>query len=87
MSCIRKVIVDVDCGVDDYLALLILLQAQQQNEVNIEAIVCSNGNTSVENVCKNVVRLLEIIKRTDVSTSSKLNELLDFFGNVPNPIN
>lgn len=67
MAANRKVIVDVDAGVDDCLALLILLQAENQNEVKIEAIVCSTGNTSVENVCKNVVRLLEITNRTDVS--------------------
>lgn len=67
MASERKVILDVDAGVDDCLALLVLLYAEKQREVKIEAIVCSKGNTSVENVCKNVVRLLELTNRTDVS--------------------
>ncbi|KAJ8966092.1 hypothetical protein NQ317_008767 [Molorchus minor] len=63
---IKRVIVDVDVGVDDYLALLILLHAEKAGKLKIEAIVCSMGNTTVENVLKNVVRLLEIEKRTDI---------------------
>lgn len=63
----KHVIVDVDVGVDDFLALLVLLNAEKNGEIKIEAITCSNGNASVENVCKNVARILEITKRKDVS--------------------
>ncbi|KAG5896290.1 hypothetical protein JTB14_008846 [Gonioctena quinquepunctata] len=62
----RKIIVDVDAGTDDYMALLILLNADKNKELKIEAIVCSMGNTSLENVVINVVRLLEIVGRTDI---------------------
>lgn len=64
----RRVIVDVDVGSDDFLALWMLLKADKKQQVKIEAIICTMGNTSVENVCKNVARLLEITKRTDVIT-------------------
>ncbi|XP_044268198.1 pyrimidine-specific ribonucleoside hydrolase RihA-like [Tribolium madens] len=62
----RRVIVDVDVGTDDFLALLILLNAEKNREIKIEAIVCSMGNTTVDNVCINVMRLLETVKRTDI---------------------
>lgn len=64
----RRVIVDVDVGVDDFLAILLLLYAEIKRQIKIEAIICTMGNTDVENVCKNVVKLLEITRRTDVST-------------------
>ncbi|KAJ8955605.1 hypothetical protein NQ318_001435 [Aromia moschata] len=62
----KRVVIDLDAGVDDYLALWILLNAEKLRKVKIEAIICSMGNTTVENVCKNVVRLLEIEGRTDI---------------------
>lgn len=70
----KKVIIDVDAGTDDYLALLLLLYAEKKGELNIEAIFCSMGNTSIENVAKNVVRLLEVVGRTDVSIKNVLQK-------------
>lgn len=66
---LRRVVVDVDVGIDDYLSLLILLDAESKGLLKIEAILCSMGNSTVVNTCKNTLRLLEIIKRTDVSSS------------------
>lgn len=66
----RRVIVDVDVGVDDFLAILLLLYAEKKCQIKIEAIICTMGNAGVEDVCKNVIKLLEITKRTDVSTGS-----------------
>nr|CAI5870301.1 unnamed protein product [Callosobruchus analis] len=63
----RRIVVDVDAGVDDYVALLIFLHADKRSDVKIEAIICTNGNTTRENVVRNVVRLLELVGRTDVS--------------------
>nr|CAI5870300.1 unnamed protein product [Callosobruchus analis] len=62
----RRIVVDVDAGVDDYVALLIFLHADKRSDVKIEAIICTNGNTTRENVVRNVVRLLELVGRTDI---------------------
>jgi inosine-uridine nucleoside N-ribohydrolase len=62
-----KVIVDVDAGVDDAMALLLLLAADGQKHIKILGITCCHGNTSVNNVCINVLRLLEAAGRCDVS--------------------
>lgn len=79
----RRAILDVDVGVDDFLAVLILLNAEKKAEVKIEAIVCSVGNTTVENVCKNVVRLLELAKSTHVSTTNRIvTTLLEHLQNL-----
>lgn len=63
----RRVIVDVDVGIDDFLAVLLLLCADIKNEIKLEAITCTMGNADVDNVCRNVVKLLEVTNRTDVS--------------------
>jgi inosine-uridine nucleoside N-ribohydrolase len=62
-----KVIVDVDAGVDDAMALLLLLSADGRKDIEILGITCSHGNTHVDNVCINVLRLLEAVGRSDVS--------------------
>ncbi|XP_051840628.1 inosine-uridine preferring nucleoside hydrolase-like isoform X1 [Antechinus flavipes] len=52
----KLLLVDVDAGVDDAAALMIALAAPN---VEILGITCCFGNTTVENVCKNVLRLLK----------------------------
>ncbi|PNF42065.1 hypothetical protein B7P43_G10998 [Cryptotermes secundus] len=61
-----KLIVDVDAGVDDAMALLLLLSADVQKDIEILGITCSHGNTHVNNVCINVLRLLEAVGRSDI---------------------
>lgn len=61
-----KVIVDVDAGVDDAVALLLLLSADGQKDIEILGITCSHGNTHVNNVCVNVLRLLKAVGRSDI---------------------
>lgn len=68
MSGPQKVIIDVDVGVDDYFAILLLLNAEKRGDIKIVAIFCSAGNTSLHNVCKNLIRLLQIVNRLDVRT-------------------
>ncbi|KAI4464554.1 hypothetical protein MML48_3g00003517 [Holotrichia oblita] len=64
---VQHVIIDTDAGVDDILALLLFLKAEREGLVKIEAICCSsNATTTVGNVCKNVVRILKLIGRTDI---------------------
>ncbi|XP_018577544.1 uncharacterized protein LOC108915879 [Anoplophora glabripennis] len=72
----KRIIIDVDAGTDDYLALLLLLYGERNGKVKIEAICCSMGNTSLENVVKNVVRLLETVGRTDIPVYKGANKQL-----------
>ncbi|CAH0558071.1 unnamed protein product [Brassicogethes aeneus] len=62
----RKVVIDCDPGTDDFVALLILLHADKLKKIKIEAICCSMGNTTLDYVCKNIVRTLEMVDRTDI---------------------
>lgn len=60
-------IIDCDAGVDDALALIILIAAHKQKRIQIKAITCVNGNTTVENVVNNVFRTLHVCEAMDVS--------------------
>ena len=55
----RYVIVDVGC--DDAWALYVLLKAMDHGLCNVLAITCVNGNTTLENVARNVVRVLQVV--------------------------
>lgn len=57
----RYVIVDVDVGCDDAWALYVLFKAMDFGLCNVLAITCVNGNTSVDHVAKNALRLLESV--------------------------
>lgn len=59
----RNLIVDVDVGCDDAWALFILLKAMDNGLCNIVAITCTNGNTTVDNVARNVLRVLQVVGR------------------------
>lgn len=63
----KKLIIDVDVGTDDYLALLYLINLEKSGEVKILGVVCTSGNTILDHVVTHVVRLLESVNRTDVS--------------------
>lgn len=54
----RYVIVDVDVGCDDAWALFVLLKAMDCGLCEILAITCVSGNTSVDHVARNVLRVL-----------------------------
>lgn len=43
-----------------------LLKADHIGKVKILAITCVNGNTQVDNVTRNTIRILEFSNRTDV---------------------
>ncbi|MGH0157072.1 UNVERIFIED_CONTAM: hypothetical protein FKN15_032902, partial [Acipenser sinensis] len=58
----KKLLIDVDCGVDDAQAIMMALAAP---DVQILGITCVHGNTSIDNVCKNVLRVLKICKRLE----------------------
>lgn len=62
----KKLFVDVDCGVDDAQAIMMAFAVP---DVQILGISCVQGNTSVENVCKNVLRVLKVCKHLEVRRS------------------
>lgn len=65
----KKLLLDVDCGVDDAQAIMMALAAPG---VEVMGITCVHGNTSVENVCKNVLRVLQACSRFEVGAAPVL---------------
>ncbi|KAL3999448.1 RNA-binding protein Luc7-like 2 [Sarotherodon galilaeus] len=53
----KKLIIDVDTGVDDAMAIMVALA---NPDVEILGITCCHGNTPLENVLKNTLRVLKI---------------------------
>lgn len=60
----KKLIIDVDTGVDDAQAIMVALTAP---DVEVLGITCCHGNTDLENVLKNTLRVLRVCNRLDVS--------------------
>ena len=75
MSTKRKIIIDCDAGTDDAGAIMMALAYQH---VEVVAVTCVFGNTEVENVVNNVLRVLKLCGRLDVSKTC--NVLLGVFG-------
>ncbi|CAJ0938679.1 unnamed protein product [Ranitomeya imitator] len=59
----KLMLVDVDCGVDDAQALMMALAAP---EVEVLGITCCFGNTTIDHVCKNVLRVLQVCNRMEI---------------------
>ncbi|KAI3356367.1 hypothetical protein L3Q82_017600 [Scortum barcoo] len=62
-SMMKKLLVDVDCGVDDAQAIMLALAAPN---VELLGVTCVHGNTTVENVCKNTLRVLQACNKLEV---------------------
>lgn len=54
----QKLVIDTDCGIDDAIALLLALSSKDIAEVL--AITCCFGNTTLDNVCSNIKRVLTV---------------------------
>lgn len=67
----QYIIFDEDVGSDDAWALFMLLKAEHSHNIKVVAITCVGGNTSVDNVARNTMRVLQVANRTDV----KLNKV------------
>ncbi|KAM4558285.1 inosine-uridine preferring nucleoside hydrolase-like isoform 1-T1 [Odontesthes bonariensis] len=59
---VKKLLLDVDCGVDDAQAIMLALASPAK----VLGITCVHGNTAVEQVCKNVLRVLEACRRFEI---------------------
>ncbi|XP_026120174.1 inosine-uridine preferring nucleoside hydrolase [Carassius auratus] len=59
----KLLIIDTDCGIDDALAIIVALAAPG---VKVLGITCCFGNTDVDNVCQNVMRVLTVCQQTQI---------------------
>ncbi|MEQ2164456.1 hypothetical protein GOODEAATRI_006808, partial [Goodea atripinnis] len=66
----KKLVLDVDTGVDDAQAIMIALTAP---DVEILGITCCHGNTPLDNVLKNTLRVLKVCNRLDVVVTVELD--------------
>ncbi|XP_011175813.1 probable uridine nucleosidase 2 isoform X2 [Solenopsis invicta] len=57
----RKIVIDTDPGGDDALALMLALKYE---DVDIQGITVTYGNTNLENVKRNLLKILTIAERT-----------------------
>ncbi|XP_064650182.1 nucleoside hydrolase-like isoform X2 [Lineus longissimus] len=58
----RRFIIDTDCGLDDAQAILMALS----QGVDVVGITTCSGNTGVDQVCKNVLRVLKLANRLEI---------------------
>ncbi|XP_054642768.1 inosine-uridine preferring nucleoside hydrolase [Dunckerocampus dactyliophorus] len=59
----KKLLVDADCGVDDAQGIMLVLAAPN---VDLLGVTCVHGNTTLENVCRNTLRVLQACNRLDI---------------------
>jgi purine nucleosidase len=62
----RPLILDVDTGIDDMVALLI---AATSPEVNLRGVTCVAGNVEIHHVARNTGKILRMVGRGDVPVS------------------
>lgn len=58
----KKIIIDCDAGIDDAQAIILALSL----DIEVVAITCVAGNVGVDQVAKNVLRILDVCGRTDI---------------------
>jgi len=62
----RPLILDVDTGIDDMIALLI---AATSPELNLRGVTCVAGNVEIHHVARNTGKILRLVGRGDVPVS------------------
>jgi purine nucleosidase len=62
----RPVILDVDTGIDDMVAILIAATAP---ELNLRGVTCVAGNVEIHHVARNTGKILQMVGRADVPVS------------------
>jgi pyrimidine-specific ribonucleoside hydrolase len=63
----RPVILDVDTGIDDALALIFALR---RHDLDVRAITCVAGNTSVDRVLANTCAVLDLVAAKDIPVAA-----------------
>ena len=59
-----KIIIDVDPGVDDAQALMMLMA--RRRDVDVLAITCVAGNVELDQACYNALRVMKLLNATQV---------------------
>ncbi|MGH2357233.1 MAG: nucleoside hydrolase [Candidatus Limnocylindria bacterium] len=62
----RPLVMDVDTGIDDMIALLI---AATSSELNLRGVTCVAGNVEIHHVARNTGKILRMVGRGDVPVS------------------
>lgn len=78
MASRRKLLIDVDTGVDDAQAIMMALASK---DVDVLAITCVGGNTELDQVITNTLRVLKVCDRLDVSRTSLISITFPIFFN------
>lgn len=63
----KYVVYDCDMGLDDAWGLLLLLNPNVNPNIEVLAVTCTFGNTSVDYVTSNVYRMLDALNSLHVS--------------------
>jgi purine nucleosidase len=63
------VILDVDTGIDDALAILYAVASDALGEVELRAVTCVSGNVDARQVAENTRALLELVARPDIEVA------------------
>ena len=59
----RKFLMDVDTGVDDAQALMMLVA---QPDVDLLGVTCCAGNVGLDQVCRNTLTVLKVMGKPEV---------------------
>ncbi|XP_054720023.1 uncharacterized protein LOC129229688 [Uloborus diversus] len=59
-----KLVIDTDCGIDDAMAIMLALSAK--DVCDVVGITCCFGNCTLDNACKNVMRVLTLCGETNI---------------------
>lgn len=63
----HPIILDVDTGIDDAMAIMF---AVRHPEVDVRAISCVDGNTTLENVVANTCKILDVVDAPDLPVAA-----------------
>jgi len=64
-----RLILDVDTGIDDSLAILYAVASDALGEVDLRAVTCVSGNVDARQVAENTRAVLELVGRDDVEVA------------------
>lgn len=67
----KKVILDCDPGMDDSMAIIMACKSQA---LDVKAVTAVNGNYSADITSKNALKVLELMRRTDIPVGKGMSE-------------